>query len=84
MSILKFLKSFDIFNSEAIRFLKDKTLNIFLLESQGDKKGSVGLSSDKNAININVVNRPKTYRLLVSAKRRMEERRAREKQATRL
>lgn len=84
MNILKVLKSFDIFNSEAVRFLKDKTLNIFLFESKLDKKGSVGLSSDRNSININVVNRPKTYKLLISAKRRMDEKRAKEKMASRL
>ena len=84
MNILKVLKSFDIFNSEAIKFLTNKALNIFLLESGSDKTGSVGISSTSNAININVVNRPKTYRLLVSAKRRIEEKRAKEKQAVKL
>ena len=83
-TILKVLKSFDIFNSEAVRFLKNKTLNIFLFESAADKNGSLGLSTDRNSININVVNRPKTYKLLISAKRRMEEKRAKEKQASRL
>ena len=84
MNILKVLKSFDIFNSEAVRFLRDKTLNIFLFDSIANKKGSVGVTSDRNSININVVNRPKTYKLLVSAKRRMEERRAKEKMASKL
>ena len=84
MSIVKFLKSFDIFNSETRRFLKDKALSIFLIENKNDKNGSVGVYSDKNTININVVNRPKTYRLLVCAKRRMEEKRAQEKLAAKL
>ena len=84
MSIVRFLKSFDIFNSEAIRFLKDKALNIFLFETNSTSKGSVGISSDKNSININVINRPKTYKLLVSAKRRMDEKRAKEKHTIKL
>lgn len=84
MSIVKFLKSFDIFNSEARRFLTNKALSIFLIENKNDKNGSVGVFSDKNTVNINVVNRPKTYRLLVSAKRRMDEKRALEKQTAKV
>ena len=84
MNIVKVLKSFDIFNSEAIRFLKQKALNIFLVETSADKSGSVNLYSDSNTININVINRPKTYNLLVSAKKRIEQKRAIEKQAAKL
>ena len=84
MNIIKILKSFDIFNSEAIRFLTNKALNIFLFETALDKKGSVSVSTVENAVNINVVNRPKTYKLLVSAKKRMDEKRAKEKQAIKL
>lgn len=84
MSIVKFLKSFDIFNRETRRFWANKALSIFLIENKFDKNGSVGVVSDKNSININVVNRPKTYHLLISAKRRMEERRAKEKQMAKL
>ncbi len=84
MSIVKFLKSFDIFNSETRRLLADKALSIFLIENKSDKVGSVGICTDKKAININVVNRPKTYRLLVSAKRRMEERREKEKKLAKI
>ena len=84
MSILKLLKSFDIFNSEAVRFLTQKALNIFLIETKFDKTGAVRVSSDKNSININIVNRPKTYKLLVSAQRKIEQRRAQERQVAKL
>ena len=84
MNIIKVLKSFDIFNSDAIRFLKNKAINIFLLETSDKTGSSVNLASDKNAVNINVINRPKTYSLLVSAKRRIEEKRLKEKQAVKL
>ena len=75
-NILKVLKTFDIFNSEAIRFLAQKTLNIFMLETNNKNINGVKLSTDKNSININVINRPKTYNLLISAQRRIEEKRA--------
>ena len=84
MNIIKVLKSFDIFNSDAIRFLKNKAINIFLLETSDKSANSVNLASDKNSVNINVINRPKTYNLLVSAKRRIEEKRLKEKQAVKL
>ena len=84
MNIIKVLKSFDIFNSDAIRFLKNKAINIFLLETSDKSVNSVNLASDKNSVNINVINRPKTYNLLVSAKRRIEEKRLKEKQAVKL
>jgi len=77
-NILKVLKTFDIFNSEAIRFLAQKTLNIFMIETNNKNLNGVNLSSDKNSININVINRPKTYNLLISAQRRIEEKRARQ------
>ena len=84
MSIVKFLKSFDIFNSEAKRFLTDKALSIFFIENKSDKTGSVGIATDKKSINIHVVNRPKTYQLLISAKKRIEEKREKEKQLAKL
>ena len=77
-NILKVLKSFDIFNSEAIRFLAQKTLNIFMIETNNKKFNGVNLVTDKNSININVVNRPKTYNLLISAQKKIEERRAKQ------
>lgn len=76
MKFLKVLKSFDIFNSEAIRFLTNKALNIFAIETNNPQYNGVNVSSDKNAININVINRPKTYNLLISAQKRIEEKRA--------
>ena len=78
MNILKVLKSFDIFNSEAIRFLKDKALNIFLIEAPNLKQSGVNLTTDKNSININIINRPKTYNLLISAQKRMQEKKSKE------
>ena len=76
MNFLKVLKSFDIFNSEAIRFLTNKALNIFAIDTNSPQYNGVSVSSDKNAININVINRPKTYNLLISAQKRIEEKRA--------
>ena len=75
-NILRVLKTFDIFNSEAIRFLAQKTLNIFMIETNNKTINGINLSTDKNSININVVNRPKTYNLLISAQKRIEEKRA--------
>ena len=75
-NILRVLKTFDIFNSEAIRFLAQKTLNIFMIETNNNTINGINLSTDKNSININVVNRPKTYNLLISAQKRIEEKRA--------
>ena len=76
MNFIKVLKSFDIFNSEAIRFLANRALNIFSIETNNPNCSGVSLSSDKNTININVINRPKTYNLLISAQKRIEEKRA--------
>lgn len=84
MNIVKALKSFDIFNSDTVRFLKQKALNIFMIETGSDKVGSVSVSSDNNSININVINRPKTYNLLVSAKKRLDEKKLQEKRAVKL
>ena len=76
MNFLKVLKSFDIFNSEAIRFLANRALNIFAIETFNSKHNGVNISMDNKAININVINRPKTYNLLISAQKRIEEKRA--------
>jgi len=78
LNIVKVLKTFDIFNSEAFRFLKDKALNIFLIETPNIMDNGVNLATDKNSVNINIINRPKTYNLLISAKKRLEEKRAKE------
>ncbi len=78
MNIFKVLKSFDIFNSEAIRFLANKALNIFLVETANVKHNGINLSADKNTININVINRPKTYNLLISAQKKIEQKRAKQ------
>lgn len=76
MNFLKVLKSFDIFNSEAIRFLANRALNIFSIETNNSKYSGVSVETDKNGININIINRPKTYNLLVCAQKRIEEKRA--------
>lgn len=76
MNIIKVLKSFDIFNSETLRLLATKALNIFAIDTPSSKEGGVSVSTDRNAININIVNRPKTYNLLISAQKRIEEKRA--------
>lgn len=76
MNIIKVLKSFDIFNSETFRLLATKALNIFAIDTPNVKTGGVNVSTDRNAININIVNRPKTYNLLISAQKRIEEKRA--------
>ena len=84
MNIIKVLKSFDIFNSEAVRFLKNRALNIFLVESPSLNQSGVNLSSDNNSININVINRPKTYNLLISAQRKIEAKKQAAKQVAKL
>ena len=78
MNILKVLKSFDIFNSEAIRFFQQKAINIFLLETSNVKHKAVNIDMNKDEISINIINKPKTYNLLVSAKRRLEQKRQEE------
>ena len=75
MNFVKVLKSFDIFNSEAIRFLANRALNIFSIETGSPRNNGLNISMDKNSININVINRPKTYNLLVCAQKRLEEKR---------
>ena len=81
MKLIKVLKSFDIFNSETFQFLKDKALNIFLIESANTKQSGIDLISDNTSVNINIVNRPNTYKLLISAQKRMQEKRAQQKKA---
>jgi len=78
MNIFKVLKSFDIFNSEALRFLKDKAINIFLIETNNLKQKGITLSSDNKNINVNIINKPNAYKLLVSAQKRLQEKRANE------
>ncbi len=84
MKLIKVLKTFDIFNSEAFQFLKDKALNIFLIESNSTSQNGVNLVTDDKSVNINIINRPKTYKLLISAQKRIKEKRAKEKEAARL
>ena len=78
MNIFKVLKSFDIFNRETLRFLKDKAINIFLNETNNLKQKGITLSSDNKSINVNIINKPKAYSLLISAQKRIEEKRAKE------
>lgn len=76
MKFVDVIKTFDIFNTETLRFLATKALNIFAIETPNSKINGVNLSQDKNSINISVVNRPKTYNLLICAQKKLEERRA--------
>ena len=76
MNIFKVLKSFDIFNSETFRFLKDKAINIFLIETNNLRQKGITLSSDTKSINVNIINKPNAYNLLVSAQKRLQEKRA--------
>jgi len=78
LNLVKVLKSFDIFNSEAFQLLKNKALNIFAIETANTQMNGVNLTTDKNSININIINRPKTYNLLISAKKRLDEKKAKE------
>ena len=78
MNIFKVLKSFDIFNRETLRFLKDKAINIFLIETNNLKQKGITLSSDNKNININIINKPNAYNLLISAQKRIQEKRAAE------
>jgi len=75
MKFATVLKSFEIFNRETVGFLKDKAVNIFLLETKNQTQKAVNLTSDKHSININVINKPKTYNLLISAQKKLEQRR---------
>ena len=78
MNIFKVLKSFDIFNRETLRFLKDKAINIFLIETNNLRQKGITLSSDTKSINVNIINKPNAYNLLVSAQKRLREKRAAE------
>ncbi|MDD3593410.1 MAG: hypothetical protein PHX18_02165 [Candidatus Gastranaerophilales bacterium] len=62
---MNILKTFEIFNRQAVKFLTDKVLNIFLVETKDKTHSGVSVNTSANVININVVNRPKTYNLLM-------------------
>ena len=78
MNIFKVLKSFDIFNRETLRFLKDKAINIFLIETHNLRQKGITVSSNADTINVNIINKPKAYNLLISAQKRIQEKRAAE------
>ena len=75
MNILKVLKSFDIFNREAVKFFKDRIVNVILVNTEDKKLKGMNVNSTDKEININVVNRPKMYNLLMCAQRRCEQKR---------
>ncbi len=73
MNILKVLKSFDIFNREAVRFFKERIVNVVLINTEDKKLKGMNVSSSDAEININVINKPKMYNLLMCAQRRYEQ-----------
>jgi hypothetical protein len=79
MNILKVLKSFDIFNREAVKFFKDRIVNVILVNTEDKKLKGMNVNSNDEEININVINRPKMYNLLMCAQRRCEQKRRTEK-----
>ena len=65
---MNILKTFEIFNREAIKVLTQRVINIFMLEtaSGNDIKGIFIDHNTKNETQITVVNNPKVYNLLTS------------------
>jgi hypothetical protein len=62
------LKTFEIFNREALKILAGRIINIFMLETPENKmKGIFVDHNKKNETQITVVNNPKVYNLLTSA-----------------
>lgn len=75
---MNILKTFEIFNKETIKFLANRVINIFLLESSQDNTKRIFVDNNKkNETQITVVNNPKVYNLLTSAmykqKKRLQE-----------
>ena len=75
MNILKVLKSFDIFNREAVKFFKDRIVNVILVNTEDKALKGMNVNSSDKEININVINKPKMYNLLMCAQRRCEQKR---------
>ncbi len=75
MNLLKVLKSFDIFNREAVKFFKDRIVNVILINTEDKELKGMNTNSNDKEININVINRPKMYNLLMCAQRRCEQKR---------
>ena len=73
MNIIKVLKSFDIFNREAVKFFKDRIVNVILINTEDKNLKGMNVNSDDKEININVINKPKMYNLLMCAQRRCEQ-----------
>jgi hypothetical protein len=75
---MNILKTFEIFNREAIKILAKRVFNIFLLETPEDNTKSILVNHNKNnETQITCVNNPKVYNLLTSAmykrQKRMQE-----------
>ncbi|MFA6989908.1 MAG: hypothetical protein WC197_07545 [Candidatus Gastranaerophilaceae bacterium] len=62
------LKTFEIFNREAMKILAKRVINVFMLETPEDSiKGIFVDHNKKNETQITVVNNQKVYNLLTSA-----------------
>ena len=80
MNILKVLKSFDIFNREAVRFFRDRIVNVILVSTEDKNLKGMSVASNDKEININVINKPKMYNLLMCAEYRRKQKKLEKKQ----
>ena len=68
MKMMNIVKTFEIFNRQAIKILTKRVINIFMLETpEDDIKGIFVGHNQKNETQITVVNNEKVYNLLTSA-----------------
>lgn len=65
---MNIIKTFEVFNKEAVKLLKERVINIFLIDTgENSNKGITVNINKKNETQVTVLNNQRVYNLLSSA-----------------